>query len=219
MDVNSDVASNGNANSNVEHGAAEASMISRVTRTIAASLFAIAAMADAQEEPAASPQAQQDRQILLEACSALKAQKQADCLDALVRMEELIAQVPPRSPAEIAAAKKTFVKKKYAAVLRAFAALKTATARQVSFEQYGPLIDSAANEVALLRPRAASDPERQAIQAFDQAIEEYRQAARNWEAAGKFGLPASSFVVPKWRIARDAVKQAEALLLETAARP
>jgi hypothetical protein len=102
-------------------------------------------------------------------------------------------------------------------VLRAFAALKTATARQVSFEQYGPMIDAAANEVALLRPRAASDPERQAIQSFDQAIEEYRQAARNWEAAGKFGLPASSFVVPKWRAAREAVKQAEALL-ETAAR-
>ena len=104
------------------------------------------------------------------------------------------------------------MKKKYAAALRAFVALKTATARQVSFEQYGSMIDAAANEVALLRPRAASNPERQAIRAFDQAVEEYRQAARNWEAAGKFGLPASSFVVPKWRAARDAVKQAEVLL-------
>ncbi|MFA7282506.1 MAG: hypothetical protein WC100_20655 [Sterolibacterium sp.] len=192
-------------------------MTPRILRSVAAGLCVLAPLAAAQEVNPAYSQARQDHEILTEACGGLKNQKQADCLDALVRLEELVAQVPPRSPAEIAAARKAFVKKKYAATLRAFAALKTATARQVSFEQYGPMIDAVANEVALLRPRAASDPERQAIQAFDQAIEEYRQAARNWEAAGKFGLPASSFVVPKWRAARDAVKQAEALL-DAAAR-
>ncbi|MBI5921176.1 MAG: hypothetical protein HY847_05955 [Betaproteobacteria bacterium] len=194
-------------------------MIFRILRPVAASLFALASLAAAQDQNPAYPQAQQDHLILLEACGAMKNQKQSDCLDALVRMEELIAQVPPRSPAEIATAKKSFMKKKYAAALRTFAALKTATARQVSLEQYGPMVDAAANEVALLRPRAASDPERQAIRLFDQAIEEYRQAAKNWDAAGKFGLPASSFVVPKWRAARDAVKQAETLLQDAASRP
>lgn len=178
----------------------------------------LASYAQGQGDSAANPQPSQDHEILQEACSGLKnPQKQADCLDALVRMEELVAQVPPRSPAETVAARRTYLKKKYAVALGAFAALKTATAKHVSFEKYGPLIDTAANEVALLRSRAASDAERQAIQLFDQAINEYRQAAKNWEAAEKFGLPASAFVVPKWRSARDAVKQAENLLLDTAA--
>ena len=178
----------------------------------------LATGAQAQGDSAANPQPSQDHEILQEACSAIKnPQKQADCLDALVRMEELVAQVPPRSPAEMVAARKTYLKKKYAAALGAFAALKTATAKQVSFEKYGPLIDTAADAVALLRSRAASEAERQAIQLFDQAINEYRQAAKNWEAADKFGLPASAFVVPKWRSARDAVKQAESLLLDTSA--
>lgn len=173
----------------------------------------LSVVAQGEGDGTANPQAKQDHETLQEACRALKnPQQQASCLDALVRMEEMIALVPPRSPAELAAAKKTYLKKKYAAGLRAFAALKTATARQVSLEKYGPLIDVASDEVALLRPRAASDAERQVIQLLDQAVAEYRQAEKNWEAADKFGLPASAFVVPKWRLARDAVKQAENML-------
>ena len=168
---------------------------------------------------AANTQASTDHEILQEACGTIKnPQKQSSCLDALVRMEDLIAQVPPRSPAEAAAARNLYMKNKYAAVISAFAALRAATAKQVSFENYGPLIDAAANEVALLRPRAVSEAERQAIQSFDLAIEEYRQAEKNWEAAGKFGLPASSFVVPKWKQARDAVRQGESLLFASSPR-
>lgn len=196
--------------------------MNHLSRQALAAILLVASLsvaAQGEGDSTANPQAKQDRETLQEACRALKnPQQQAGCLDALVRLEEMIALVPPSSPAELAAAKKTYLKKKYAAALRAFATLKTATARQVSFEKYGPLIDVASDEVALLRPRAASDTERQVIQLFDQAIAEYRQAEKNWEAAGKFGLPASAFVVPKWRQARDAIKQAESLLFDLSPR-
>ena len=186
---------------------------------MAAAMLAASLVAAAQVDNAANLQPRQDHEILSEACGMIKnAQKLAACLDALARMEDVIAQVPEKTPAEQAAARKRYLKKKYAAVTRAFEAIKSATANRVSFEKYVALIDSAANELAPARPRTAFESERQALQSFDLAIEEYRQAAKNWEAAEKFGLPASSFVVPKWRLARDAVKQAESLLFEPAPR-
>ena len=191
--------------------------MNHLSRQTLAAILLVASLcvaARGEGDSTANPQAKQDHETLQEACRALKnPQQQGSCLDALVRMEEMIALVPPRSPAELAAAKKIFLKKKYAAALSAFAAIKTATSRQVSLEKYGSLIDVAVAEVALLRSRAASEKERQVIQLFDQALDEYRQAAKNWEASDKFGLPASAFVVPKWRHAREAVKEAENLLL------
>ena len=182
----------------------------------ALALLAAAAAAFAQ---GGDPGYAQDRELLLEGCAALKVvPQQSACLEALARMEDVIAQVPPKTPEELAAAKKRYLKKKYAAVTTAFGTLKAATAKPTKLDDYLALVDAAFNEVTAIRPRAASDAERQAIQSFDLAIEEYRQAAKNWEAADKFGLPASSFVVPKWRLARDAVKQAESQLAEAAAR-
>ena len=191
--------------------------MNHLSRSALAAILLVASLnvaAQGESDSSANAQAKQDHETLQEACRALKnPQQQAGCLDALVRLEEMVALLPPRSPAELAAAKKTYLKKKYAAALGAFAALKTATARQVSFEKYGPLIDVASDEVAMLRSRAASETERQVIQSLDKALAEYRQAEKNWEAAEKFGMPASAFVVPKWRQAREAVKEAESLLL------
>ena len=194
-------------------------MISPARLPLLAAILLVSLGVAAQSENSAGPLASQDHEILLEGCSAIKsAAKQATCLDALARMEDIIAQVPPKTPEELVAARKRYLKKKYAPVMGAFAAIKTATATQTKYEQYAQLVEAAASEVAAIRPRAASEAEHQAIQSLDLAVEEYRQAGKNWEAAGKFGLPASSFVVPKWRLARDAVKQAESLLTEAASR-
>jgi len=171
----------------------------------------------------------QDRQVLLEACGALKnAERRAKCFESVARMDPpaaaspaplvapVVVDVPRKSKEEVDAERQAATKAKYEAVHRAFTALRAATETSLSYIQYGPLIQAAATEVALVKPEARTDKERLAVERFERALNAYSDAATWWDRDISFyaqrgnnlayagGLPFAQLgldeIVSKWGI-------------------
>ena len=93
----------------------------------------------------------------------------------------VVVEAPRRTTEEIDAEKQAAMKAKYESVHRAFTALRAATETGLSYVQYGPLIQAAATEVAMVKAEVRTDKERIAVDRFDRALDAYRDAATWWE--------------------------------------
>lgn len=88
---------------------------------------------------------------------------------------------PTKSPEQLEADRIAEIVAKHDLVLRAFTALRASRDAGLSYVQYGPMIQAAATEVALVRERAKTEQEREAVAKYEAAIDAYRDAATWWE--------------------------------------
>lgn len=88
---------------------------------------------------------------------------------------------PPKSSLELEAERLALVNKAWGGVFRAFTTIGASIGAGLSYVQYGPLIQAAATELALVEPEARTDAAKSAIAQFEIAIDAYKDAATWWE--------------------------------------
>lgn len=95
------------------------------------------------------------------------------------------AAPPAKSSQEIAAEKRAeeraAIAKRFEPVFRAMTAIQASTETGLTWVQFGPMLQSAATEIALAAQTVASDQERAALAELDTAMAAYRDSATWWE--------------------------------------
>lgn len=93
---------------------------------------------------------------------------------------------PEKTAEELEAGRVTVLKKKFEGVNRAAIAIASAVEVGVTYQQFGPLNQQLATEIALLRQASPDKAESAALALFDQAVSAYRDAGNFWEASIRF---------------------------------
>lgn len=115
-----------------------------------------------------------DRQILLDACTALAdPERRAKCFEVLARTPDSSGTAPA-------------TKLSHEELNRAATALQSAIDVGVNYNQYGGFVQQLATEVSLLRQGAKDKRELEAVPLLESAIDAYRDAGTWWDASIRF---------------------------------
>lgn len=119
-----------------------------------------------------------DRDLLSEGCMQLgDVDKRLRCMRALEALEAAAGTGRPAVAAPSAG---------YDGLWRPFLAISAATETGVSYLQFGPLVQAAATELAVLRSRPMTDAETEAGDLLASALEAYRDSDTWWDRDIRF---------------------------------